>query len=115
MLLFLKKVFLENKGAIKSDNWHWASMKIWLLSDIELFGYQSWSQKGFGSGNFKQYPLFRSERHLIKNFNGSTDSYWLLQPDENNTFFWCVCFDGGESSFKYVNDANSGVVFGFRI
>lgn len=110
-----KKVLLENKGATKSTGWDWKSMKIWLLADIELFGCQSWSQKGYGSGNFKQYPLFRSERHLIKNFDGSAWWYWLLQPVEDVTNIWCACTSDGDSHNYYVDSIDGGVVFGFRI
>lgn len=118
-----KKVLLENKVAAKSTSWEWKSMKIWLLADIELFGYQSWSQRGFGSGNFKQYPLFRSERHLIKKLNGSAWWYWLLQPVGNpesgedtwRTTYWCLCDNYGYSIHHTASYTDGGVVFGFRI
>lgn len=133
-----KKVLLENKtmdGASKgfSTNWAWKDLNLWFLADIELFGYQSWSQKGYGSGNFKQYPLFRSERHLIKKFNGSAWWYWLIQPvlwlcnggvsgnsnvvltKEYSTTYWCHCGDRGNSGSGNASHEDGGVVFGFRI
>ena len=113
-----KKVLLENKSAAESTSWDWKSMNLWLLADIELFGYQSWSQRGYGSGNFKQYPLFRSERHLIKKLiDGTPWWYWLLQPSTygDGTTRWCDCYSGGNSYRSYASNSDGGVVFGFRI
>ena len=113
-----KKVLLENKSAAESTSWDWKSMNLWLLADIELFGYQSWSQRGYGSGNFKQYPLFRSERHLIKKLiDGTPWWYWLLQPSTygDGTTRWCNCGDSGYSSYLNASISDGGVVFGFRI
>lgn len=113
-----KKVLLENKSAAESTSWDWKSMNLWLLADIELFGYQSWSQRGYGSGNFKQYPLFRSERHLIKKLiDGAPWWYWLLQPSTygDGTTCWCSCYDSGHSGYCNASFSDGGVVFGFRI
>lgn len=128
-----KKVLLENKSAKHSADWAWKSLNLWFLADIELFGYQSWSQKGYGSGNFKQYPLFRSERHLIKKFNGSDWWYWLIQPlhkevatsisgtgnlmqvSDDSATHWCRCYDYGTSDGTHASREDGGVVFGFRI
>lgn len=132
-----KKVLLEDKvggtGKYMSTTWEWKTLNLWFLADIELFGYQSWSQQGYGSGNFKQYPLFRSERHLIKKLNGSAWWYWLLQPvfklrnseqsgsqstvvcDELSKTNWCDCDDIGYSHYHYASAEEGGVVFGFRI
>ena len=113
-----KKVLLENKSAAESTSWDWKSMNLWLLADIELFGYQSWSQRGYGSGNFKQYPLFRSERHLIKKLiDGTPWWYWLLQPSTygDGTTYWCYCHLNGFSNRFNASNSDGGVVFGFRI
>lgn len=113
-----KKVLLENKSEAVSTSWEWKSMNLWLLADIELFGYQSWSQVGYGSGNFKQYPLFRSERHLIKKLiDGTPWWYWLLQPSTygDKTTIWCYCDSAGISGINNASAADGGVVFGFRI
>lgn len=134
-----KKVLIENKTTAVSINWDWKSFNLWFLSDIELFGYQSWSAKGYGSGNFKQYPLFRSERHLIKKLVNTNSAwwYWLLQPvfwengsktlisggtskmitfvDDRSTTYWCHCNYGGVSSHGHASGEDGGVVFGFRI
>lgn len=129
-----KKVLLEKKVGRCSNGWDWKSLNLWFLADIELFGYQSWSQKGYGSGNFKQYPLFKSERHLIKKLNGNAWWYWLLQPvywireagtagdehtivtDASSTTCWCYCNSHGVSGYRYdASVEDGGVVFGFRI
>lgn len=128
-----KKVLLgkaKESGYRMITGWDWKSLNLWFLADIELFGYQSWSQKGYGSGNFKQYPLFRSERHLIKKLNGSAWWYWLLQSTfaeyeasdnyrlaiaEATTSDWCHCGGYGNSNDSGASDEDGGVVFGFRI
>lgn len=112
-----KGVLLENKAAADSTSWEWKWLKLWLLADEELFSYASWSQRGYGNGNFKQYPLFRSERHLIKKFNGSAHWYWLIQPSVygDKTTHWCHCATNGSSSSSTASGEDGGVVFGFRI
>ena len=84
---------LENKdGAISSGaNWITAD-KLWLLSDLEVFGFQSWSQIGFGSGNFHQYPIFiGSEVHIIKRTAESSTrtNWWTLSPRSGVTTSFC--------------------------
>ena len=113
-----KKVLLENKAVAISTSWDWKSINLWILSDIELFGYQSWSQVGYGSGNFKQYPFFKSEKNRSKKFNGNPCDYWLIQPSINadKVSYWCRCHqDGGYSNFRNVQDEVCGLVFGIRI
>jgi hypothetical protein len=88
-----KLMLLENKAAADSTTWAWhTETKLWLPAELEVFGYQSWSEIGYGSGNFKQYPLFAgSEKHIIKGAGngGSASSWWELSPRRASTASFC--------------------------
>ena len=52
----------------ESTGWHWYPMgRLWLPSEYEVFGTNVWGQKGYGSTQAVQYPLFaNSWKHRIK-------------------------------------------------
>lgn len=94
-----KLMLLENKAAADSTTWAWhTENKLWLPAELEVFGYQSWSEIGWGSGNFKQYPLFAgSEKHIIKGAGngGSAANWWELSPMRASTTYFCLVVSAG--------------------
>lgn len=104
-----KLMLLENKEETNSTAaaWH-TENKLWLPSELEVFGYQSWSEIGWGSGNFKQYPIFAgSERHIIKGAGngGSAASWWELSPVRDLTVRFCAVSTSGDANFAGANTA----------
>lgn len=85
-----KRALLEERysaaGAISADSgWSWADAgKLWLPTEIEVFGHPVWSEPGYGTGGGgcnKQYPIFMgNSKHLIKGDGngGSRVGWWLL-------------------------------------
>ena len=84
-----KRALLEERysaaGAITADSsWSWADAgKLWLPTEIEVFGHPVWSEPGYGTGGGgcnKQYPIFMgNSKHLIKgDGNGGSRVYWWL-------------------------------------
>ena len=112
-----KLMLLENKAAASSTTWAWhTENKLWLPAELEVFGYQSWSEIGWGSGNFKQYPLFAgSEVHIIKKLgtSGSATEWWTLSPRQLQTTFWCRIPAEGFSNANWADTA--GVPLCFRV
>lgn len=96
-----KLMLLENKAAADSTTWAWhTENKLWLPAELEVFGYQSWSEIGWGSGNFKQYPLFAgSEKHIIKGAGngGPASSWWELSPRRASTAYFCFVSTTGHA------------------
>lgn len=103
------------------SNWAWASRKLWLLQETEVFGRNNWSD-GLDGGGI-QLPIFaHSYRHIVKGLgkgaaaSGSRVNWWLASPYAFNDTNFCLVGrdgyanrDGGGASYSY------GVAPGFII
>lgn len=67
-------------GAVSANtSWSWQDMgKLWLPTEIEVFGCNIWSEAGWGSGQSIQYPIFKgSYKHILKgDGNGGSRCAW---------------------------------------
>ena len=82
--------------------------KLFLLSEIEIFGSTTYSKAGEGS----QYAYYSAGNSKVKNFSGSADNWWERSPSgEDSTRFCCVSYKG----YSNNDDADYpyGVAFGF--
>lgn len=88
--------------------------KLFLLSEIEIFGIVSYSKRIEGT----QYDYYKSGNSRVKNLYGYPNNYWERSPagseagDESGYF--CMVLADGEGEAEY-NDADKleGVPFGF--
>ena len=69
--------------------------KLWIPSEIEVFGLPSWSEIGYGTSGFQQYPIFRLNPSKIIKKQGETiiskTTWWTLSAMANSsTDFCCV-------------------------
>ena len=85
------------------------SDKLFLLSEIEIFGYPYRSYSGEG----KQYDYYAAANSTIKTVNGSASSYWERSPATNTESF-CLVNSGGGSGL-YIASNNEGVSFCFCV
>ena len=86
------------------------SDKLFLLSEIEVFGATQYSYAGEG----KQYEYYTAGNSTIKKVNGSAYYWWERSPRSGNTNSFCrVGSDGtaNDSSASY----SRGVSFGFCV
>lgn len=94
----------SNAGALGNDiSWHWDAMgKLWLPTEVEVFGNTFWSDgdAGFtgGAGCNLQYPIFQGgAKHIIKGAgNGGGRCYWweALALRQSSTNVCVVASDG---------------------
>ena len=82
-------------SVLTSDNsWAWQSTgKLWIPSEVEVYGAPCWGSSGFGMGGFVQYPLFACNMNRVKRRCSSNDRYgwWLLSARlDNSTGFATV-------------------------
>lgn len=114
--ILAKKASVETRysasGALtKSSGLVWSSLgKLWLPTEVEVFGTTHWSQPGFGSGGSgcnKQYPIFMGNaRHLIKrngseghaNWNEGQVSWWLCSAVSGNAAKICTVGSAGTAN-----------------
>lgn len=86
------------------------SDKLFLLSEIEVFGATQYSYAGEG----KQYEYYTAGNSTIKKVNGSAGYWWERSPYSGSTNFFCYVFSDGGANF-YFAGSSSGVSFGFCV
>ena len=82
--------------------------KLFLLSEIEIFGSVSYSKSGEGS----QYAYYSAGNSKVKNFGGSANTWWERSPLGSYSTGFCYVNSGGSANYDYASNSN-GVAFGF--
>lgn len=94
----------------KSSSLETTSDKLFLLSEIEIFGSTTYSFAGEG----KQYEYYAAGNSTIKTVSGSANFWWERSPCSGNTNSFC----GVDSDRTAANTSASyscGVAFGFCV
>lgn len=86
------------------------SDKLFLLSEIEVFGATQYSYAGEG----KQYEYYTAGNSTIKKVNGSADYWWERSPYSGDTYYFCSVYNNGSASFNFASNV-CGVSFGFCV
>ena len=81
--------------------------KLFLLSEIEVFGKMNYTIAGEGS----QYQYYSRGNSKMKNCNGSVTTWWLRSPAGANGMFCSVFHDGTVNAHNANNSC--GVSFAF--
>ena len=82
--------------------------KLFLLSEIEIFGSVSYSKSGEGT----QYDYYKVGNRKVKNRNGSAYAWWGRSPRNNNSAYFCYVNSSGNTLYNSASSAG-GVAFGF--
>lgn len=82
--------------------------KLFLLSEIEIFGSVSYSLEGEGT----QYDYYKAGNTPMKNYLGSARRWWERSLNGNNPRSFCCVDKEGNASYYYAGTAD-GVAFGF--
>ena len=82
--------------------------KLFLLSEIEIFGSLSYSKSGEGT----QYDYYKADNSKVKKFNGSAHHWWERSPRGSNSMRFCTVDTVGIANYNLASNA-SGVAFGF--
>ena len=86
------------------------SDKLFLLSEIEVFGATTYSFAGEGS----QYEYYKAGNSTIKTVNGSADGWWERSPRSGGTTSFC-CVGSSGGAVGYNASTSRGVSFGFCV
>lgn len=107
VLKFVNKVTSKgnNQSALETT-----SDKLFLLSEIEIFGATQYSYAGEG----KQYEYYSAGNSTIKKVNGSASYWWERSPDSGSTNYFCYVTSGGDANYTSANNSR-GVSFGFCV
>ena len=82
--------------------------KLFLLSEIEIFGSTTYSKAGEGS----QYAYYSAGNSKVKNFSGSASGWWERSPHGSNSTGFCRVYSNGNADGNSASYSN-GVAFGF--
>lgn len=107
VLKFVNKV--TSKGNNQSGL-ETTSDKLFLLSEIEVFGAIQYSYAGEG----KQYEYYTAGNSTIKKVNGSAIDWCERSPDSGGTANFCNVSNNGNANF-YNASYSRGVSFGFCV
>lgn len=86
------------------------SDKLFLLSEIEVFGATQYSYAGEG----KQYEYYTAGNSTIKKVNGSANYWWERSPYSGGTTLFCGVGSGGAAAGSLAS-GSGGVSFGFCV
>lgn len=92
----------------KSSTINTTADKLFLLSEIEIFGSTGWSMAGEGT----QYDYYKAGNSKVKNRNGSAASWWERSPHGSNSTRFCMVVSSGGVGRDNASLAH-GVAFGF--
>lgn len=109
----LKSVNKKTSAGSQSSTINTNSMKLFLFSEIEIFGSTTYSKAGEGS----QYSYFATAANRIKylsNGSGSANWWWERSPHGSNSYGFCSVHSDGDANYYYADYAG-GVCFGFCV
>ena len=109
----LKSVNKKTSAGSQSSTINTNSMKLFLFSEIEIFGSTTYSKAGEGS----QYSYFATAANRIKylsNGSGSASWWWERSPNGSNSNSFCVVNSAGYASYGSASSTH-GVCFGFCV
>lgn len=82
--------------------------KLFLLSEVEIFGSTTYSAAGEGT----QYDYYKAGNSKVKKRNGSASVWWERSPDAGFTQTFCMVNSKGNANYGYASSVH-GVAFGF--
>ena len=84
--------------------------KLFLLSEVEIFGTTTYSVPGEGT----QYAYYKAGNSKVKKVNGSANIWWERSPFSGNTDNFCRVNISGNANNSNASDSR-GVSFGFCV
>ena len=87
------------------------SDKLFLLSEVEIFGSTKYSKSGEGS----QYAYYKAGNSTIKKAGGDASTWWERSPSKDNTRSFCAVKSSDGSAYAMPATYKNGVSFGFCV
>lgn len=109
----IKPILKKTSAGSKNTTINTNEMKIFLFSEIEVFGSITYSFSGEGS----QYNYFATEANRVKYlYNGAGNAYtwWLRSPHASSSTAFCTVSSTGGENHRLASRV-TGVCFGFCV
>ena len=104
----IREVNKLTSAGSQSDTINTTADKLFLLSEIEIFGSVSYSKSGEGT----QYDYYKAGNSNVKNYNGDAYEWWERSPYDSDSSGFCFVDSGGGADY-YDAISEDGVAFGF--
>lgn len=121
--IITKRILLPSRytagSVLTSDNfWAWQiTGKLWIPSEVEVYGAACWGNNGYGAGGFVQYPYFANNMNRVKRRCRSNDlcHWWLLSAYSGNFTSFARVGNYGHCSHYNASSTTIAVPVCFRI
>ena len=104
----IKEVQKKTSAGNQSSSIQTTNDKLFLLSEIEIFGRTTYSFAGEGT----QYAYYQAGNSKVKNRSGSAHTWWERSPRFSSAASFCYVTRGGNANTN-VASGSFGVAFGF--
>ena len=104
----IREVNKLTSAGSKSATINTTADKLFLLSEIEIFGSVSYSKSGEGT----QYDYYKAGNSKVKNYRGGANFWWERSPYGGGSASFCRVYRNGNASYTDASSAY-GVAFGF--
>ena len=104
----IREVNKLTSAGSKSSTINTTADKLFLLSEVEIFGSTTYSVAGEGT----QYDYYKTGGSKVKNYSGSARTWLERSPGARNSTSFCVVDSDGIARCYNAGDAY-GVAFGF--
>lgn len=104
----IREVNKLTSAGSQSPNINTTADKLFLLSEIEIFGSVRYSESGEGT----QYDYYKAGNSKVKKFNGSAGLWWERSPRGSRPTSFCIVDSGGDATYGGSSGV-FGVAFGF--
>lgn len=104
----IREVNKLTSAGSKSSTINTTADKLFLLSEIEIFGSTAYSKSGEGS----QYAYYSEGNSKVKNLSGSANNWWERSPVGSSTAYFCRVNSSGTADYLYASNSR-GVAFAF--
>lgn len=104
----IRDVQKKSSAGNQSSSIQTTNDKLFLLSEIEIFGSTTYSFAGEG----KQYAYYQAGNSKVKNLSGSAYTWWERSPYSSNSTSFCNVASNGSAGANSASYSR-GVAFGF--
>lgn len=104
----IRDVQKKSSAGNQSSSIQTTNDKLFLLSEIEIFGSTTYSFAGEG----KQYDYYKAGNSKVKNLSGSANAWWERSPNSSTSASFCYVYSDGSADATTAS-SSTGVAFGF--
>ena len=104
----IRDVQKKSSAGNQSSSIQTTNDKLFLLSEIEIFGSTTYSFAGEG----KQYDYYKAGNSKVKNLPGSAYGWWERSPYSSDSTLFCNVYSNGVADADFASNSY-GVAFGF--